>query len=30
MVKAIDKEMVIENVRLLSKTGGTHTKEVGQ
>jgi cyclic pyranopterin phosphate synthase len=30
MVKAIDKEMVIENVRLLSKTGGTHSKEVGQ
>ena len=30
MVKAIDKEMVIENIRLLSKTGGTHGKEVGQ
>lgn len=30
MVKAIDKEMVIENIRLLSKTGGTHSKEVGQ
>lgn len=30
MVKAIDKEMVIERVRLLSKTGGTHSKEVGQ
>jgi cyclic pyranopterin monophosphate synthase len=30
MVKAADRGMVIEGVRLLSKTGGTHNTEVGQ
>jgi cyclic pyranopterin phosphate synthase len=29
MVKAIDREMIIEGIRLTSKTGGTHSKEVG-